>query len=298
MSLYSDYSYDFGSGYADSSSDAVMGILVVLIAFLIIFLIIALVVAIAGYILSSIGLYTMAKKRHILYPWMAWIPVVRDHIMGVLIGDTVFSIPYASTILPIVGTTTGMMTGIMLKSNSGWVYALMVLLSIAVSVYSYGAWYRLFKIYDRKHAVLFLVLSILFFGLAAPIILFVIRNREPDFTDLPMPLPRRRNPRAVLSLALGITAMVGAFAGGTLLCCATAIITGILSYNECRDAGESTTFSILGIVFGGVGVLLLFIVSIVSTFSASTPPTTHYDLDNFDDIFDSIIVRMRRLLIS
>ncbi len=30
---------------------------------------------VAGYILSSLGFYTLAKRRGIRHPWLSWIPV-------------------------------------------------------------------------------------------------------------------------------------------------------------------------------------------------------------------------------
>ncbi len=37
---------------------------------------------IANYVLSSLGMYRFAKNRQISDPWMAWIPVVNDYLLG------------------------------------------------------------------------------------------------------------------------------------------------------------------------------------------------------------------------
>ena len=53
--------------------------------FLVIYLLVMLfssVFGIVSYVLTSLGLYTIADRRGIKYPWMAWLPVVNVWILG------------------------------------------------------------------------------------------------------------------------------------------------------------------------------------------------------------------------
>ena len=45
-----------------------------------------LVVAVVTYVLNSIGLYSIAKRRGFYRPWVAWLPLCRDWLLGA-IGD-------------------------------------------------------------------------------------------------------------------------------------------------------------------------------------------------------------------
>ena len=118
-------------------------------------------IPIALYIFSSFGLYTMALKKNIEYPWLAWIPIIKLFILGEIIGEKVtissLKIPYAQVILPIASICSGALIAI---PFFGWI------IGIAIAVYY------------SDSAVLFLVLSIIF-PFMLSIFPFVIRNREP-----------------------------------------------------------------------------------------------------------------------
>ena len=38
--------------------------------------------ALAMYVLKSVGLYTIARRRGLKNPWMAWVPVLNDWLLG------------------------------------------------------------------------------------------------------------------------------------------------------------------------------------------------------------------------
>ena len=54
---------------------------------LVIFYLAVLGLGLASYILSSLALYTMAKRRRISKPWLSWIPVANLWIIGCLTDD-------------------------------------------------------------------------------------------------------------------------------------------------------------------------------------------------------------------
>ena len=41
-------------------------------------------ISIAIYVLGALGLYTIAKRRQINHPWLAWVPIASGWIIGSL----------------------------------------------------------------------------------------------------------------------------------------------------------------------------------------------------------------------
>ncbi len=135
-------------------------------------------IGIALYVLSALGLFTMAKRRNIENAWLAWIPVAQLYILGEIIGpvklgDFDVSKPGLYLLVGILGL---------------WVLAQIpkigFLFSLAITVVSIGALYYLFKRYTTENTpVLFTILSVITCGFLAPIFVFVIRNNEYQLND-------------------------------------------------------------------------------------------------------------------
>ena len=182
---------------------------------------------IAGYVLSAIGLYTIAKRRGIAHAWLAWIPVAWVWVLGsisdqfryvtkaqvrnkrttLLVLNLVYLAAMAVVIVMMVVNvvdlvTMGMatvvneeelMSGVltMLFQFLGFCGILMVL-AIVMAVFTYIALYDLFVSVNPSCAVLFLVLSI-FLGVTYPFFIFFNRNKDdgmPPRCDVPQaPVP-------------------------------------------------------------------------------------------------------------
>ena len=165
------------------------------------------ILAVITYIFSSLGFYTLAKRRGIRAPGLAWIPIggVR-WILGSLADQyasltgsklrcsrhillwgelvlTAAAIPLlVFAIQLLTATLAGQDVTMQLMQLNG-VQTLLNLASIALSVMFYIALYKVYKSCDPKHAVLFLVLSIVF-NITLPFFVFACRNK-----DLGMPQP-------------------------------------------------------------------------------------------------------------
>lgn len=174
---------------------------------------------IVTYVLSSLGLYTLAQRRGLNRPWLAWIPVVNCWILGSLsdqyryvVKGEVKSKRKVLLILQILTTVMGIAMavvavvmavnvagGVMRGADEGRIME-MVLgplvgilgmclplagIAIAYAVVRYMALYDVYRSMDPVNCVLFTVLSILV-GVTEPFFLFF--NRE---KDLGMP-PRRQ----------------------------------------------------------------------------------------------------------
>lgn len=80
MSYYESYSYEV----PNTNGDAVA------VTILMIYLVILLVwgiISLGGYILKGIGMYTIAKRQGMEYPWLAYVPFARAYLQGELGGE-------------------------------------------------------------------------------------------------------------------------------------------------------------------------------------------------------------------
>lgn len=178
-------------------------------------------ISIASYVLTALALYTIAKRRGISKPWLAWIPVADAWILGSLsdqyryvvkgenkskrkallvlsILSCVLSIAmFCIAVAMMIGAIGGMMRGVaeaeMLEQILGPVVGILGLclplvgVAIAYTIIYFMALYDVYTSCDPGNNVLFLVLSILI-GITKPFFLFFSRNK-----DNGMP-PRRTEP--------------------------------------------------------------------------------------------------------
>lgn len=180
--------------------------------------------SIAAYVLTSLALYTIAKRRGIKNPWLSWIPVVKCwivgslsdqyryvvkgevknkrkllltlHIINAVIGvimavvtavmavGAIHSVVGAGKGAELVGTVLGTLVGIL-----GLCLPL-IGVSIAIKVIHYMAMYDIYTSCTPQNNVIFLVLSILF-SITEPFFLFFTRQKDDG-----MP-PRRPEPQYV-----------------------------------------------------------------------------------------------------
>lgn len=165
------------------------------------------IVSVVTYIFSSLGFYTLAKRRGIRAPGLAWIPIggvrwiwgsLADQYAG-LTGSKLRcsrhillwgELALTAAAIPLLAASIQMLTAVMagqdisaqlLQLNG--IQTLLNLVGIALSVMAYIALYKIYKSCDPKHAVLFLVLSIIF-NITLPFFVFACRNK-----DFGMPQP-------------------------------------------------------------------------------------------------------------
>ena len=180
------------------------------------------ILGIVGYVLLALSLYTIAKRRGIANPWLAWIPVAQIWVLGsisdqfryvtkaqvknkrttLLVMNIIYTV---ATVAVVVFSLIGIFKFFELSMYAGEEEMLMegmsmlfkilgaclLLLGLALAycvVYSI-ALYDVFMSVNPNNAVLFLVLSI-FFGVAMPFFLFFNRKKDtgmPPRCDVPQP---------------------------------------------------------------------------------------------------------------
>ena len=153
-------------------------------------------VSLAIYVFTALSLHTIAKRRGIACPWLAWVPVANLWLLGSLSDQyrylTQGQIKHKRiTLLVWKGVSwvlTGSIVGAVIAAfaGSGSVGAILTVLCLALAVACAAVVYvvlyfmALYDVYascDPQNAAVYLVLSI-FFRFLVPIFLFLSRNLE------------------------------------------------------------------------------------------------------------------------
>lgn len=203
------YYYEYDYGFEPGAGEAIGSVFGALLGFFLVFYLLMLAFAVASYVLQSLSLYTVAKRRGICNPWLAWLPIGNMWILGsisdqyqyvskgcvrnrrkILMGLTIAMLAllflfYAG----VAGTAIGAVAALDGAAGFGIILmflaalALMVIAVVAI-VYEYIVIYDFYRSCEPDNAVLYLVLSI-FFAVVLPVFFFICRKK-----DMGMP-PRR-----------------------------------------------------------------------------------------------------------
>lgn len=165
------------------------------------------------YILQSLGIYTIAQRRGIKYPWLAWLPVANMWILGSISDQyryvargqirnrrkwlLALSIVMLTLSLAAVGGYVAVLVEFVMQIPdityvvSGplpgggvlpalWVFGVIAaiwILAVAAAVLQYVCLYDLYASCTPNYKVLFLVLSILF-NVTMPFLVFACRKKD------------------------------------------------------------------------------------------------------------------------
>lgn len=168
--------------------------------------IVALVIALVslvGYVFRSLGLYTIAKRRGIRNPWLAWLPIGYYWIAGSIadqyqyvVNGQVKNRRKILLILSLVGVAVSSLVSTMATgsfvltmgevsveqlASLGTMGTLLNLVTSGLEIATFVFWqialYDLYTSCTPKNNVLFLVLGIIF-GITIPFFIFAVRNKE------------------------------------------------------------------------------------------------------------------------
>lgn len=212
---YYDYYYDYGftpDAFDTGASEAIGGALGAFLGFFLVFYLLILAFGIVSYVLQSLGMYTIAKRRGIHNPWLAWVPVGNMWILGsisdqyqyvakgrvrnrrkLLMGLTIAMLLVSvfmsvSAFVSAFSEAAGMDAGeVVFGATMGIVlitWIVIAVVSVVAMVIQYMALYDLYVSCEPSNGVLYLVLSI-FVSVALPFFIFACRKK-----DLGMP-PRK-----------------------------------------------------------------------------------------------------------
>lgn len=196
-----------------------------MLVFYLIYMAFMLVISVGSYVLQSVSLYTIAKRRGIHKPWLSWLPVGDAWILGCISDQyqyvvkgkvknkrkallvlniimwtvyVAFFAVYFVLLFQIIGgvlndqlTNAGAME--LMGSVAGILalFAVMMGVSIAILVIRYIALYDLYHSCDPDSSIAYLLLSI-FLGIAQPLFLFLCRKKDdgmPPRKQAPVHIP-------------------------------------------------------------------------------------------------------------
>lgn len=205
----------FGSLTKLGLPDETLGLIKLQVRFLIISLVITAVVGLVFYLLEAIAGCKMAKSAQIKNPWLAFIPVADGWVYGTLAEkykkkngtkSARFGIilPVLEGIVLMETIALTIFTVISVKEITGYaldavntssemapeqfmslipviiLYFALMAVAFANIIVFYVALWRIYSAFDKPNATLYIVLSVVF-TISVPIILFIIRNRKPEF---------------------------------------------------------------------------------------------------------------------
>lgn len=195
-----DYSYDYGMNFSeaqlmeflDEFGPMIIGAVAVVV-------LIALIWAAVVYVLTAMGFYTVAKRRGIQNPWLAWIPVADAWILGcisdqyqyvvkgkvknkrkILLGLAItsfcvsFIMNLVSNLMMAGGSEEMITASVAVSSLTSLITAG---IGITNMVFQYMALYDFYSSASPENNVLFLVLGIIF-GFLQPFFIFFNRKKD------------------------------------------------------------------------------------------------------------------------
>lgn len=200
--------YDF-EYYGSEIEEVLLPVVSVLVAVFLAVWVIGMLVSVVMYVLRSLSLHQIAKRRGLNNAWLAWIPVGQEWIIGSLsdqykyltqgknqsrrkillwlnlggvvlgfLSGVISGVQSMVEILGGYGSSAEEALGIMIPVTLTMVIAVVSsVVSITAYVFREMSMYDVYKSCDPKNAAVFLVFSILF-GFTEPIFLMVCRNKE------------------------------------------------------------------------------------------------------------------------
>ena len=207
------YSYDeYYYGY-NAMENTFAGIGGFIVAFVLVFYLLMLGLSIATYILQSVGLYSIAKRRGIHHPWLAWIPFGSAWIVGsisdqyqyvakgrvknrrkILLGllIAIYATLFLFFVIAIAfgyTTFTGDMTTLgFLGALFLLVYIAAFIMAIVACVFNYIALYDVYASCEPHNAATYLILSI-FISITMPFFIFALRKKDGGMPPRKAPEP-------------------------------------------------------------------------------------------------------------
>lgn len=170
--------------------------------------------ALVPYFFRAYALYNLAARRGLPRPWLAWVPVGQEWIMGYLSDQyqatvhrqnkkrrtmlvVLSAVTFGSALLTMCAMVSSMITAMNGRFDFGLLFGLMSSLSFVMSaaciaylIYYYIAMYDVYRSCDPTNATVYLVLSILI-NISQVFFLFACRYKD---YGMVRPAPRDYQP--------------------------------------------------------------------------------------------------------
>lgn len=175
--------------------------------------VIATVFALVMYIFESIGLYSVAKRRGLKHPFMAWIPYTNTYLFGKAAEQYETAVKGKSKnykaillCLSIILTAVTALFNVVIYALSNSIvylaqdcaynsdaivliislillYIAMLVVSVIYSVFYFIALHKIYRSFSTKSSTLLLIFSIIF-PVIVPFVIFASRKKDDGFIEL------------------------------------------------------------------------------------------------------------------
>ena len=133
-------------------------------------------IAIVLHFLAAIGFYKLAKREGISSAWLAFIPIAQYYTWGKLIKDQKFVKEiYAFPFVFLLAIIVLAVAAVILETSAPLLASIINLASLVIMFFCL---YLLYDKYAHEKTIKYTVISILTLGIAAPIIIFMMRNNS------------------------------------------------------------------------------------------------------------------------
>ncbi len=133
-------------------------------------------IAIVLHFLAAIGFYKLAKKEGDFLAWLAFIPIAQYYTWGKLIKDQKFVKEiYAFPFVFLLAIIVLAVAAVILETSAPLLASIINLASLVIMFFCL---YLLYDKYAHEKTIKYTVISILTLGIAAPIIIFMMRNNS------------------------------------------------------------------------------------------------------------------------
>ncbi len=203
MNQYGFYDYYGYMPDAQASAGVEAGAVVgVIFGVILAFYFLVFAMGIVFYVLQSMGIYTIAKRRGIRKPWLAWLPIgdawtlgsISDQYQYVKCGKVtnrrktlvILYVVILAAVALVVGSIIGTVVGAAFSNGGAAVvgvgstvlsYFVIIGACIAMAVIEYIALYDVFRSCNPDSSAVFLILGILF-PVTLPFFLFFSRKKD------------------------------------------------------------------------------------------------------------------------
>lgn len=175
--------------YSSSSGDGIMALVIVLISFIVFFVVFG-----AVWFASYYPIYKLAKNRGIKNPWLAFIPLGSNYILGKIANRDMKvmniyrvgrdTLPVFMTVLPlIISVLAGFL---MIIPVLGWIAYLVICVVVWITM---AIFYKLIleEYYDSNTARTLSIVSVLTGGVVFIVTMYIVKNKQPIYTPVVEP---------------------------------------------------------------------------------------------------------------
>lgn len=175
-----------------------------------VYMLVVLGLAVASYVLQALGFYTIAKRRGIRNPWMAWVPVAEAYLLGCISDQYQYVVKGKNkcrrkillTAEIVMWVSILLLVAFAVAVSVGYdsyvvglvvMYFLLFAAAIVLTVFRCIALYDVFNSCNPENSVLFLVLSIVI-NVTEPFFVFFNRKKDEGMPPRKPGLPEGTDP--------------------------------------------------------------------------------------------------------